>query len=56
MAAETIDVKNVNPKNKKNVKKRVYYEKIKKNIKKLWIKNVDDKYTKLFIQNEKYLG
>ena len=31
----TIDVKNVDPKNKKNVKKRVFYEKIKK------LKNVD---------------
>jgi len=44
--------KNVDPKNKKNVNKRIFYEK-NKSVEKRLIKNVFDKLTKLFIPNAK---
>ena len=48
-----INVKNVDPKNKKRLKKRVFM-KI-KNVKKRWIKKIDNKYTQLLKPNEKIL-
>ena len=53
MSLKVIDVKNVDPKNKKTLKTR-FLMKIIESVKKTLNKNVDDKYTQLFKPNEKF--